>query len=65
MSLWHELGITAELTAYGVVRFALAENRLLQVCLHFVETLAEPTFRIVEAANHAVIQNAVEIAFLC
>ena len=61
MSLWHELGITAELTAYGVVGFALAENRLRHVRFHFVEALAEPAFGIIEAANHTVVQNAVKV----
>ena len=54
----------AELSICGAIRFAFAHHGLLHVRFHFVEALAEPTFRIVEAADHAVIQNAVEIAFL-
>ena len=54
----------AELSICGAIRFAFAHHGLLHVRFHFVETLAEPTFRITKAADHAVIQNAVEIAFL-
>ena len=59
--LRHELGIATELTAYGVVGLALAHHGLLHVCPHLIEAFAEPAFRIVEAADHAVVQNAVEI----
>ena len=59
-----EFRIMAELTAYAVIRFAFAENRLLHVGFHLFEAFTEPAFRITEAPDLAVIQNIVQLVLL-
>ena len=59
--LRHELWIAAKLTTYGIVGFALAHHGLLHVRFHFAEALTEPALAVQEAADLAVVQNAVEV----
>ena len=56
-----EFGVVAEPTADAEICLSLAEHRLLHVGLHLFETLAEPTFRVVEAADPAVRQNVLHL----
>ena len=57
----HKLRVLAEFSVYGVVGLSLAQDRLRHVCLHLVEALTEPALGVTEAADHAVLQNAVQI----